>query len=425
MMRSPSPIRRAAPAFMALFAAILLAPAPALADRVRDLGAFQGVRTNQLTGYGVVVGLAGTGDDNLEYITQAMRGVSGRLGVQLPQGIAPGLKNAAAVLITADLPAFAKPGQRIDVTVSTIGKAKSLRGGALIMAPLYGADGQIYAMAQGNLAVGGLGVTAKDGSQLTVNVPTVGRIAEGASVERAVATGFDSQETLRWNLFTADFLTASRVRDAINARFPGSATVEDGITLAMRLPASTDARATMMASIEMIEVTPAETAARVIVNSRTGTVVINRRGAPFARRDQPRQAGGQNRRKVPGFAAWPAQPRSDCCHAGQARSRLKSRRPMSRCSSPVPASPALSTRSTSSALPRQTLSPFSRRSSKQGPSGRRWKSYDTARPSFPGNAHRHAPDHRPRAAAQGSAGVRSDLRAPDAQRRARRQPWRR
>lgn len=276
MMRSPSPIRRAAPAFLAaLFAAILLAPTSARADRVRDLGAFQGVRTNQLTGYGVVVGLAGTGDDNLEYITQAMRGVSGRLGVQLPQGIAPGLKNAAAVLITADLPAFAKPGQRIDVTVSTIGKAKSLRGGALIMSPLYGADGQIYAMAQGNLAVGGLGITGKDGSQLTVNVPTVGRIAEGASVERAVATGFDSQETLRWNLFTADFLTASRVRDAINARFPGSATVEDGITLAMRLPPSTDARATMMASIEMIEVTPAETAARVIVNSRTGTVVIN------------------------------------------------------------------------------------------------------------------------------------------------------
>jgi flagellar P-ring protein precursor FlgI len=259
----------------ALLAALALMPAPAHADRVRDLGAFQGVRTNQLTGYGVVVGLPGTGDDNLEYITQAMRGVSGRLGVQLPQGISPGLKNAAAVMITADLPAFAKPGQRIDVTVSTIGKAKSLRGGALILAPLYGADGQIYAMAQGNLAVGGLGITGKDGSQLTVNVPTVGRIAEGASVERAVATGFDSGDMLRWNLFNADFLTASRVRDAVNARFPGAATVEDGITLAIRLPAATDTRATMMASIEMIEVQPAETATKVIVNSRTGTVVIN------------------------------------------------------------------------------------------------------------------------------------------------------
>ena len=206
-----------------LFLALLALPAHA--ERVRDLGTFQGVRSNQLTGYGVVVGLAGTGDDNLEYLTQAMRGVSGRMGVQLPPGVSPGLKNAAAVLITADLPAFAKPGQRIDVTISTMGKAKSLRGGALILAPLYGADGQIYAMAQGNLAVGGLGISAKDGSQLTVNVPTVGRIADGASVERAVATGFESGEIVRYNLFQADFLTAARVRDAINKHLPGAASV--------------------------------------------------------------------------------------------------------------------------------------------------------------------------------------------------------
>ncbi|MBF5091488.1 flagellar basal body P-ring protein FlgI [Novosphingobium sp. NBM11] len=261
----------------AAFAAALAAVAPvaAHAERVRDLGAFQGVRTNQLTGYGIVVGLAGTGDDNLEYLTQAMKGTAGRLGVQLPPGVSPGLKNAAAVLITADLPAFAKPGQRIDVTVSTLGKAKSLRGGALIMTPLYGADGQIYAMAQGNLAVGGLGVAAKDGSQVTVNIPTVGRIAEGASVERAVATGFDDNPILRWNLFNADFLTASRVRDAINARYPGMASVEDGVTLALHLPEGADARASTMAAVEMIEVNPAETPARVIVNSRTGTVVIN------------------------------------------------------------------------------------------------------------------------------------------------------
>ena len=252
-----------------------LAAGPAQAERVRDLGAFQGVRSNQLTGYGIVVGLPGTGDDNLEYLTQAMRGVSGRMGVQLPPGVSPGLKNAAAVIVTADLPAFAKPGQRIDVTVSTIGKAKSLRGGALILTALYGADGQIYAMAQGNLAVGGLGISAKDGSQLTVNVPTVGRIPDGASVERAVATGFDSAEVLRWNLYNADFLTAARVRDAINMRLPGTASIEDGVTLALRLPAGADARATMMAAIEMLEVSPAETPARVIVNSRTGTVVIN------------------------------------------------------------------------------------------------------------------------------------------------------
>ncbi len=259
----------------AIFAALALIAMPAHAERVRDLGTFQGVRSNQLTGYGIVVGLPGTGDDNLEYLTQAMRGVSGRMGVQLPPGVSPGLKNAAAVMITADLPAFAKPGQRIDVTVSTMGKAKSLRGGALILAPLYGADGQIYAMAQGNLAVGGLGISAKDGSQLTVNVPTVGRIADGASVERAVATGFENGEIVRYNLFQADFLTAARVRDAINTRLPGTASVEDGVTVALRLPQGADTRASLMAMIETINVTPAETPARVIVNSRTGTVVIN------------------------------------------------------------------------------------------------------------------------------------------------------
>ncbi|TAD84814.1 MAG: flagellar basal body P-ring protein FlgI [Sphingomonadales bacterium] len=250
-------------------------PAPAAAERIRDLGQFEGLRANQLTGYGVVVGLQGTGDNNLQYVTEAMKGVSGRLGLQLPPGALPILRNTAAVIVTAELPPFAKPGQRIDITVSTLGQALSLRGGALILTPLYGADGQIYAMAQGNVAVGGLGVTGRDGSQVSVNVATVGRIADGATVERAVATGFDQSPSLRFNLHKADFLTAARVRDAINARYPGIATIADGVSIALALPQGNDVRSAVMAEIEMLAVTPAPVAARVIVNSGTGTVVIN------------------------------------------------------------------------------------------------------------------------------------------------------
>lgn len=250
-------------------------PSAAAAERIRDLGQFEGLRANQLTGYGVVVGLQGTGDNNLAYVTEAMRGVSGRLGLQLPPGVSPTLRNAAAVIVTAELPAFAKPGQRIDITVSTLGQALSLRGGALILTPLYGADGQIYAMAQGNVAVGGLGVTGRDGSQVTVNVATVGRIADGASVERVVATGFDRAGPLRFNLHKSDFLTAARVRDAINSRYPGIASIADGVSIELALPDGNNLRSGVMAEIEMLAVTPAPVAARVIINSRTGTVVIN------------------------------------------------------------------------------------------------------------------------------------------------------
>lgn len=276
MKRTRTRTRILAPLIYLLLAALVgHIPALAHAERIRDLGQFEGLRANQLTGYGIVVGLQGTGDNNLAYTTEAMRGVSGRLGLPLPAGINPALKNAAAVIVTAELPAFTKPGQRIDITVSTLGQASSLRGGALVLTPLYGADGQIYAMAQGNVAVGGLGVSGRDGSQVSVNVATVGRIADGATVERAVATGFDAAPSLRFNLHNADFLTATRVRDAINGRYPGVATIADGVSIALALPPGNDARSGMMADIEMLAVTPAPVAARVIVNSRTGTVVIN------------------------------------------------------------------------------------------------------------------------------------------------------
>jgi len=257
------------------FAACTIAQ-PALAERVKDLGNFQGIRTNQLTGYGIVVGLPGTGDDNLEYTVQSMKAVASRFGLQLPPGVNPGLKNAAVVMVTADLPAFAKPGQTLDITVSSMGKAKSLRGGALIMTPLLGADGQIYAMAQGNLAVGGLGAQGADGSKIVVNIPSSGRIPGGATVERAVDTGFATSPNLTFNLAESDFTTAQNVAAAINGRFgAGTADATDGVSVQVRAPQGADIRATMMSEIENLEVATAEPPARVIVNARTGTVVIN------------------------------------------------------------------------------------------------------------------------------------------------------
>jgi flagellar P-ring protein precursor FlgI len=262
--------------FFLLLIALFGLAVPAHAERVKDLGQFQGIRSNQLTGYGIVVGLPGTGDDNLEYTIQSVKSATSRFGLQLPAGINPGLKNAAVVLITADLPAFAKPGQRIDVTVASMGKAKSLRGGSLILTPLIGADGQIYAMAQGTLAVSGLGAEGADGSSVVVNIPSSGRIPEGATVERTVATGFADTPTLTYNLSRADFTTAQRVADVINLRFgQGRASALDAVSVSVSAPPGADIRAMLISEIENLPVEPAEAPARVIINARTGTVVIN------------------------------------------------------------------------------------------------------------------------------------------------------
>jgi flagellar P-ring protein precursor FlgI len=261
---------------MLLVIVAMMLTAPVSAERIKDLGHFQGLRANQLTGYGIVVGLAGTGDDNLEYATQGMSGVASRFGLTLPPGVNPALKNAAAVMITAELPAFARPGQRLDITVSAMGRARSLRGGTLIMSPLRGADNQIYAMAQGNLAVGGLGVSAQDGSQVSVNVPSSGRIPGGATVERAVDTGFASTPNIVFNLAESDFTTAQRIADAINQEMGQPiARAEDGVSVAITADQGAEIRTALMSRIENIEVQPADAPARVIVNARTGTVVIN------------------------------------------------------------------------------------------------------------------------------------------------------
>ena len=252
--------------FRFLAALMVLVAAPASAERVKDLGSFQGLRANQLTGYGIIVGLAGTGDDSFEYATQGMKGVASRFGLTLPPGINPALKNAAAVMITAELPPFAKPGQRLDITVAAIGKAKSIRG----------ADNEIYAMAQGNVAVGGLGVEGADGSKVSVNIPSAGRIPGGATVERAVDAGFATTPSLLFNLADADLTTAALVSEAINREVQGiTARAMDAVTIAIDAPPGAELRTLLMSKIENIEVQPAAAPARVIVNARTGTVVIN------------------------------------------------------------------------------------------------------------------------------------------------------
>ena len=247
----------------------------AFADRVKDIATLAGVRTNQLVGYGLVVGLSGTGDNNLGLTLQSMQAMLSRFGMSLDQTGLSGA-NAAAVMVTADLAPFMKPGQLLDVTVSALGGASSLRGGTLLMTPLLGADGQTYAIAQGNLAVGGLGVEGADGSSLTVNIPTVGRVPQGATVEKLVETPFLQTEYLILNLHRNDFSTAAAVAEAVSEIFGEDIAVPiDGASIRVRAPVDPSQRVAFVGLLENVEVQPSAPPAQVIVNSRTGTVIIN------------------------------------------------------------------------------------------------------------------------------------------------------
>ena len=255
------------------------------AERIKDLAKVAGVRDNQLVGYGLVMGLNGTGDQTSQtpFTIQSIRSMLAQMGVVVPANVNPQLKNVAAVMVHANLPPFAKPGATIDITVSSMGNAKSLRGGSLIMTPLKGADGNVYAIAQGNLVVGGFGIESKDGSSITVNVPSVGRIPNGATVEREVATPFAQGDFLTLNLHRQDFTTATRMAQAIDQSLGAqSASAIDASSVRVLAPADPTQRVSFMSIVENIELRPGDAAAKVVVNSRTGTVVIGNKVAVTA-----------------------------------------------------------------------------------------------------------------------------------------------
>jgi flagellar P-ring protein precursor FlgI len=271
--------------FQLLAAATLmcwLQPRLAHAERVKDMATVAGVRTNQVVGYGLVVGLNGTGDQTTQapFTVQSISNMLAKFGVPVPASVAAQmqLKNVAAVTVTAELPAFVKTGQTIDITVASIANATSLRGGALLMTPLRGADGEVYAMAQGSVMVSGFGVAGKDGSRVSVNVPSGGRIPNGATVEREVPNTFGSQPFVILNLNTPDFTNAARLTEALNQKLgSGSALALDAISVKVQAPVDLAARVAFIGALEEVDVQPSDAPARVIVNSRTGTVVISSR----------------------------------------------------------------------------------------------------------------------------------------------------
>jgi flagellar P-ring protein precursor FlgI len=260
-----------------LCGALIAGSAGVQAERLKDLASIGGVRQNQLIGYGLVVGLDGSGDQTTQtpFTVQSVVSMLQQMGVNLPPTGQLQLKNVAAVMVTTSLPAFAQPGQMLDVTVSSMGNAKSLRGGTLLMAPLKGADGQIYGMAQGNVLVGGVGAAA-NGSKAQVNHLSVGRISGGATVERAVANSLGQNNMVTLELNDSDFSTASRVVEAVNRRFGAdTASAQDGRVIRVRTPAGSDERVAFLGALESLSVTPAQVAAKVILNARTGSVVMN------------------------------------------------------------------------------------------------------------------------------------------------------
>ena len=259
--------------FVLALVALLMA-APVMADRIKDMARVEGVRSNQLIGYGLVVGLDGSGD-SAPFTNQTFRNMMNQFGITIPEGVNPNTDNVAAVTIHADLPPFAKPGQEIDITVSSIGNADSLRGGSLLMTPLKGADGQIYAMAQGSLVVGGFGASGADGSRISVNVPSVGRIPNGATIEREVLSPFTKGDTITFNLLRPDFTTARRMVDVINGTLGGDmAYAHDATSVSVKAPRDPSQRVSFLSILENLEVDPAEDAAKVVINSRTGTIVV-------------------------------------------------------------------------------------------------------------------------------------------------------